>query len=301
MKTNRIMIAIWLVVALMVTVSTTAAQDDTPYDYINYLMTEVNALRAQNGLPPFTYNEQLSGAAFEQADWMIRNWSYQHVHGGSTPTTRAIAAGYADYEWCCSENTFLSINSTPEASLAFWIRSRPHYRQLLSEDFDEMGIGWAIGASHTGQVLVFGKRGNGGVEPEAPAVVEPAAPAGADGCVAQHRVSSGENLYRIALRYNTTMTAIATRNSITDYARIFVGDTLCIPSGSATGTTVSVSTTGVSVASVGQADRVDSDNWCHPGQPWGDGRCNESPDPNVRAHYWKCGWFKARDLVHPGC
>jgi LysM repeat protein len=44
-----------------------------------------------------------------------------------------------------------------------------------------------------------------------------------------HVVRSGENLYRIALRYGVSMDAIAEANGLTNRARIFAGQTLIIP------------------------------------------------------------------------
>lgn len=55
-----------------------------------------------------------------------------------------------------------------------------------------------------------------------------------------HVVSRGENLFRIALRYNTSVTAIAAANGITDPTLIFVGQRLVIPCGSGGGTTSSL-------------------------------------------------------------
>lgn len=46
-----------------------------------------------------------------------------------------------------------------------------------------------------------------------------------------HVVQVGENLYRIALRYGTTVTAIAHANGITNVARIYPGQKLTIPAG----------------------------------------------------------------------
>jgi LysM repeat protein len=48
-----------------------------------------------------------------------------------------------------------------------------------------------------------------------------------------HVVRPGENLYRIALRYGTTVRAIAAANHIYNPNRIYVGQRLIIPSGSA--------------------------------------------------------------------
>jgi len=47
----------------------------------------------------------------------------------------------------------------------------------------------------------------------------------------QHIVQAGENLFRIALRYGTTVDAIAQANGITNAALIYVGQVLTIPSG----------------------------------------------------------------------
>ncbi len=50
-----------------------------------------------------------------------------------------------------------------------------------------------------------------------------------------HVVSSGENLYRISVRYRTSMGAIMTANGITNAERIFAGQRLVIPCGVDTG------------------------------------------------------------------
>jgi LysM repeat protein len=47
-----------------------------------------------------------------------------------------------------------------------------------------------------------------------------------------HTVQQGENLFRIAIRYNTTVAAIAQLNGITDPSRIFAGQRLIIVVGS---------------------------------------------------------------------
>ncbi len=51
-----------------------------------------------------------------------------------------------------------------------------------------------------------------------------------------HVVQPGENLFRIAMRYDTTIGAIQNANGITDMNQIIVGQTLVIPCGVDTGT-----------------------------------------------------------------
>ena len=56
-----------------------------------------------------------------------------------------------------------------------------------------------------------------------------------------HVVQRGENMFRIALRYGTTVEAIASANNIANPALIYVGQTLAIPS---SGSQVPPTTTG---------------------------------------------------------
>lgn len=57
----------------------------------------------------------------------------------------------------------------------------------------------------------------------------------APGTSLSHTVAAGENLFRIALRYNTTVEDIAAANNISDVRTIYVGQQLAIPCGSRAG------------------------------------------------------------------
>lgn len=273
--------------------------NETPYNYVGYHLEAINAFRAERNLPPFGYNENLAIAANVQAEWMIANWSYAHVHGGSTPRTRALDAGYNGYNWCCSENTFISANQTPEAALNFWIRSPAHYAQLTSTYFDEIGVGFAIGSQRTGQVIVFGRR-EGAPESVpatnpviAQAVSNTTAAVSTPGCSASHTIAYGETLFSISRRYNVSQSTLAAANSISNPRVIYAGTTLCIPSGSAAPAVAAA-------ASSSSAAGTSADNWCYPGAPWGDGRCND-PNPAVQEHLWQCGWYAAHGLNSDEC
>lgn len=50
-------------------------------------------------------------------------------------------------------------------------------------------------------------------------------------CIAQHKVKPGDTLSRIALKYHTSVQAIASTNNISNPHLIHVGQVLCIPSG----------------------------------------------------------------------
>ena len=79
----------------------------------------VNNFRAQQGLPPLTYNAQLAVAAQQQAEYIGATNSYTHTgYGGSTPQSRATAAGYGGR---VSENIVGGSDMTPAQGLAWWI------------------------------------------------------------------------------------------------------------------------------------------------------------------------------------
>jgi LysM repeat protein len=55
---------------------------------------------------------------------------------------------------------------------------------------------------------------------------------GSDGETVTHVVQPGENLFRISLKYGTTVDAIAARNGIINPSFVYVGQELTIPKGS---------------------------------------------------------------------
>lgn len=128
-----------------------------------------------------------------------------------------------------------------------------------------------------------------------------------------HVISSGENLFRISLRYGVTMQSVATRNNIVDYTRIFAGTTLCIPAGGVanpnipsqgvivqvivitatpTGNTSSPTASQTPVSSVNP--RSNEANWCYAGQPWGDGRCIVPGNKALQDYWYLAGWCQAQ-------
>lgn len=122
-----------------------------------------------------------------------------------------------------------------------------------------------------------------------------------------HTVSSGENLYRIGLRYGVSFTAIASRNGITDVTRIFAGDILCIPAGGTTTTTTTVITQVIVVTATPSANMTTTptntttttvpsgeENWCYTGGPWDDGRCIQPNDPFLQDYWFLAGWCNAQ-------
>ncbi len=75
------------------------------------------------------------------------------------------------------------------------------------------------------------------------------APSGSSSSASVHVVQRGENLYRIALRYGTTVQALASANNLSSTSLIYVGQRLAIPGGS---TSPAPATTSVSAPTAGK-------------------------------------------------
>lgn len=124
-------------------------------DVASDLLGRINGLRATLGLHNYTLNPYLTAAAQNQASWMVETGQISHTQSdGSTPRTRAQAAGYAS-SWV-SENIYMGSSATPNAAWQFWLNSPIHYRGMTSDHYYDIGIASAAGNGRTAFVLVFG-------------------------------------------------------------------------------------------------------------------------------------------------
>jgi len=125
-----------------------------------------------------------------------------------------------------------------------------------------------------------------------------------------HIISSGENLFRIGLRYGVPFETIASRNGIADVTRIYAGMTLCIPTGgtgsnlnqvvpviyvtatpsASTSTTTTISNTTNTTTTV----QPGHENWCLNGGPWDDGRCIVPGNEALQNYWFFAGWCNAQ-------
>lgn len=104
----------------------------------------INAVRAEHGLPAFSYNEILQQAAQAHADDCVaRGWCGHTGSDGASIKVRIRRAGYEGSGWAeCWAQT-----RSPDRSVDIWMDevppNDPHRRTLLSEWFSEIGIGIA--------------------------------------------------------------------------------------------------------------------------------------------------------------
>ncbi len=119
------------------------------------LLAKINGLRGSLGLAPYTLNGALSVAAQNHAAWMAATKQVSHNQpNGSTPSTRAQAAGYPG-RWV-SENIYGGTGAGSGDAWNFWVNSPIHYRGLTNANYQDIGIGIASADGWTFFVLVFG-------------------------------------------------------------------------------------------------------------------------------------------------
>ncbi|MBK9124551.1 MAG: CAP domain-containing protein [Chloroflexi bacterium] len=150
MKRARLFLALLLAAAILMPASAQDAVSD--------LLGRINGLRGSLGLPGYTLNSALSAAALNQAQYMVSTGQITHTQAnGSTPTTRAAAAGYGG-SWV-SENIYAGTNATPGNAWNFWLNSPIHYRGMTNPNYQEIGIATASSDWGRSYVLVFGRVG----------------------------------------------------------------------------------------------------------------------------------------------
>jgi uncharacterized protein YkwD len=113
----------------------------------NQLLKLHNKERKAAGVEPLSLNAQLTKAAQEYAEYLARSDEFSHTAKG-TPRTRVKDAGYKPT--AVGEN-IASGQQSPTAVVKDWLESKTHKENILSEDYSEVGFGWATDAK--GQIV----------------------------------------------------------------------------------------------------------------------------------------------------
>jgi hypothetical protein len=234
------MITFLLCILLLVGGHVTHAQDEA-----GDLLGRINNLRASLGRAPYALNGALSGAAQDQAQWIVNTGNVSHTRGdGSGPRSRALAYGFGTTD--VSENIYGGMNASVNDAWAFWVNSGIHYRGLVNERFQQVGIGIARGGWGAAFVLVFG---NPGGPPPAPPAPPPGSSSGSSAPAAvpeppsyvvgldpngniMHEVQPGDTLGDILLIYGYTwdmLPYIQQINGIGDVRDLEIGSILLVP------------------------------------------------------------------------
>ncbi|MFQ5436640.1 MAG: LysM peptidoglycan-binding domain-containing protein [Anaerolineae bacterium] len=202
----------------------------------NDILQLVNQFRIDNRLPPFQMNSALVSAAQNQANYMAEFMVFSNHtgYGGSTPLSRAEAAGYRGF---VTENIVGGTGMTPRQGLIWWQNSAVHYRTLVTSRHIEAGTGFATNGSENFYVLVVGSPSNVASSPAtAPADDSPAplfvtpivkAEPGEDGSIV-HIVQEGQALWSLAAYYEVLLSDLLLYNGLSETSFLSPGDEIII-------------------------------------------------------------------------
>jgi uncharacterized protein YkwD len=111
----------------------------------NELVSQINAVRANYGLPALTRNAKLSTAALSHSIDMACHSSIDHTGSdGSTITGRMTAYGYGYSYW--NEAIYAQppqYGGNAQAAVDWWLNDPPHRVILLSAEAKDIGPGYA--------------------------------------------------------------------------------------------------------------------------------------------------------------
>jgi uncharacterized protein YkwD len=104
-----------------------------------------NAFRARNGVDPLESDARLAAAAEDWSHEMAEGDLFRH----SDTSEQVEAEGYA---WRALGENIAAGYSTPEAVVNGWISSPGHRRNMLSESFEDLGVGYVYQENDGGTV-----------------------------------------------------------------------------------------------------------------------------------------------------
>lgn len=220
----------------------------------------VNQARANNGLAPYNVDGALMAAAAAHSQYQASIGSTSHTgSGGSSVTSRAIAAGYGGgAAVSVTENVYSGMNAGAQQAVTWWSNDATHLATLISTRYQDAGAGvasadgvvyitlvvgsvtGAAGSAETQTAWLAQATGESG-ETSAQTTAAPAADAaasaatstpGADGSII-HEVASGQTLWSIAAMYKIGLADLLRINGLNDAAVIKPGQKIVIqPAGS---------------------------------------------------------------------
>jgi len=206
------------------------------------LISAVNALRADNGLPPYQPNSILMFLAQEHAEYMAASGvSIVHTDSrGFLPFQRALEAGYSvagdiyTNRGFFSENVTGGVGKTAQDAVDEWLGDAPHRGTMLSSDLVDVGAGVAIVGNTHYYCLDAGRSTEGTPRPFTPppsysspvATLIPNTP-NADGSVV-YIVQPSDTALGIALAYRISLNELFFLNGLTEKSVIYPNQQIII-------------------------------------------------------------------------
>jgi uncharacterized YkwD family protein len=120
------------------------ASAESPSTFQAQVVKLVNAERAKNGLAPLAHRADLSNVAQKKAMDMINSNYFSHTspnYGSPFDMMKTFGISYQS----AGENIAKG-QTTPEAVMRDWMNSSGHRANILSRDFNAIGVGFYHGA-----------------------------------------------------------------------------------------------------------------------------------------------------------
>jgi uncharacterized protein YkwD len=106
-----------------------------------------NAFRGFNGLPALSRSDQLQRAARLHSEDQVLNGYFSHASlDGKTMVERSAAQGYVNWSRI-GENIALQYSPVGVSFVDSWINSSGHRNNILGEEYNDFGVGFANGSS----------------------------------------------------------------------------------------------------------------------------------------------------------
>ena len=153
---RRIWLAVACIAALVVVVAPAAvsASSTSTTALESGLLQQLNAVRADHGLPGLRANPQLAAAADQHSREMADDGYFDHDSVDGTSFSSRIAKWYrvgSFHSWLVGENLlWWSPTVDPSGAVAMWMRSAPHRANILNPRFRDIGIGAVYSTSARG-------------------------------------------------------------------------------------------------------------------------------------------------------
>jgi uncharacterized protein YkwD len=227
------------------------------------VITLINTLRTEKGLPAYRIHPALMSAAQAHSEWMAANSRVSHTGAdGSRPISRAAAAGYGSgTEIIVAESLASGTYMNPTNAVQVWQNDSVDLNTMLSRLFTEAGAGIASDGKTTYITLVVGsvsapagetdQGGNAAQTPGAATATSSAIPTTssgkfelrpvmtvtpqADGSIL-HIVQPGEVLLNIALAYGVQLSDLYRLNNLNEKSVIYPGEKVKIKAADPTST-----------------------------------------------------------------
>lgn len=239
-KISRVLVLLAIGVSFLPTV-TKAGPSGQP-ERATALVEAVNQFRAEHGLPALVVHPVLMAAAQAHVEWMARTHTYSHTgEGGSTPTSRAAAAGYP--VGVVYENVEGGTQLTPQEAVGWWTGDSIHLGTMLLKQGVHIGAGYAENDEQQLYVLevawpskAAAEQGPSGDTAAQPATESQPVPAavpvvrntpGPDGSIV-HEVQPGQTAWTIAAVYGVPLADLVQINHLGPRAVVRPGDRIIV-------------------------------------------------------------------------